>query len=71
MKFWKAALPNLSLAFNIALLIVLYLDRRNPMMGFLIGAPFAGLLICSCIASLATAVVLYASWRKAGKEKKD
>ena len=67
MIFWRAALPNLSIALNLALLIVIYLDRRNPMMGFLVGAPFV-VLVASCgICSIATAIVLYASWRKKGK----
>ncbi len=64
MKFWKAALPNLSIAANITLMIVVYLDMRNPMMGFLSGAPFVVLAAACCICSIATAVVLYGAWRK-------
>lgn len=75
MRFLKAFLPNLTISLNIALLIVIYLDRRNPMMGFLVGAPFTVLAACTCICSVATAIVLYAGWRKqfrkgAGKYQK-
>ena len=66
MKFWRAFLPNLTIALNIALMIVIYLDLRNPMMGFLVGAPFLVLIIASCVCSIATAVVLYAKWRSNG-----
>lgn len=67
MRFFRAALPNLSIALNIALLIVVYLDRRNPMMGFLVGAPFVVLAAACGICSVAAALVLYASWRKEGQ----
>ena len=69
MRFWKAALPNLSIALNIALLIVIYLDRRNPMMGFLAGAPFTVLAAGTCICSIASAAVLYGSWRSRGGKR--
>lgn len=63
MKFWRAAVPNLSVALNIALLVVIYLDRRNPMMGFLVGAPFLVLAVSACVCSVVTAVIVYADWR--------
>ena len=69
MKFLKAVLPNISMALTVALMIVVYLDRRNPMMGFLSGAPFFILALLAGIASIATAVVLYYSWRKPGKSQ--
>lgn len=68
MKFLRAALPNLTIALNLALAIVIYLDMRNPMMGFLIGPPFAVLAISCVVCSLASAIVLYCSWRKRVKE---
>jgi len=68
MKFWRAFLPNLTIALNIALMIVVYLDLRNPMMGFLVGAPFLTLVCACCICSIATAIVLYSSWRKMKKK---
>ena len=64
MRFLKAFLPNLTISLNVALLIVIYLDRRNPMMGFLVGAPFAVLAASACACAILTGIVLYASWRK-------
>lgn len=69
MKFLRTILPNLSIALNIALMIVIYLDMRNPMMGFLIGAPFIVLTASCCICSIATAVVLYTAHRKSLRKK--
>jgi hypothetical protein len=70
MRFLKGALPNISLTLTIALMVVIYLDRRNPMMGFLSGAPFFVLALLAGIASIATSVVLYSAWRKPKKRKK-
>ncbi len=64
MRFWRAALPNLTIALNLALMIVIYLDMRNPMMGFLIGTPFVVLVASCCVCSIASAIVLYSSWRR-------
>ena len=69
MRFLKGMLPNISIALNVALLIVVYLDRRNPMMGFLMGGPFLTLVILSAFAAIATAAVLYSEWRKKKKRK--
>lgn len=69
MRFWRGFLPNLTIALNVVLMIVVYLDMRNPMMGFLMGAPFVTLAACCCVCSIATAVVLYASWRKRKKKQ--
>ena len=63
MRFLNGVLPNLTIALNLVLLIVMYLNSRNPMMGFLAGAPFLVLIIASCVCSIATAVMLYAKWR--------
>lgn len=63
MKFLRAVLPNVTIALNVAILIVIYLDMRNPMMGFLMGAPFLTLAGLCAVSSIATAVVLYADWR--------
>ena len=70
MRFLKGALPNISLALTIALMVVIYLDRRNPMMGFLSGARLFVLALLAGIASIATSVVLYSAWRKPKKRKK-
>lgn len=63
MIFLRAILPHLTIALNISMMVVIYLDKRNPMMGFLVGWPFLTLAILSMAASIATAVVLYADWR--------
>lgn len=70
MRFLKGALPNISLALTICLMVVVYLDRRNPMMGFLSGAPFFILALLTCVASIATSVVLYCEWRKPKKRRR-
>lgn len=69
MRFLRGFLPNLTISLNLVLLIVIYLDLRNPLMGFLVGAPFL-VLACACVVcSLVTAVVLYADWRKRDRRK--
>ena len=70
MRFLRGILPNISLALSICLVVVVYLDRRNPMMGFLIGAPFFTLVIATAAASVATAIVCYCHWRKPKKRKR-
>ena len=64
MKLFHAVLPNLAISLNISLMIVIYLDMRNPMMGFLVGAPFVTLAASACICSIVSAIVLYGSYRK-------
>ena len=59
------------MALNVALTIVIYLDRRNPMMGFLVGAPFTVLIGAACLCSLITAMILYGDWRRRGHNKKN
>lgn len=71
MKFMRAALPNLTISLNIALMVILYLDRRNPMMGFMLGMPFIVLAVTCCICSIATAVMLYTDWRNHAQKKCD
>ena len=70
MRFLRGILPNISLALSVCLVVVVYLDRRNPMMGFLIGAPFFTLVVVTAAASIATAIVLYCQWRKPKKRKR-
>lgn len=69
MRFWRSFLPNLSIALNVVLMIVIYLDMRNPKMGFLVGAPFVTLVFLCCGCSIACAVVLFAAWRKRKPKK--
>ena len=53
MRFFRSFLPNLTISLNLVLMIVIYLDMRNPMMGFLIGTPFVVLVASCCICSIA------------------
>lgn len=69
MKFLLRTAPNLAISFNIALLIVIYLDMRNPMMGFLVGAPFLTLVACCFATSVASAATLYWVYRKNMRKK--
>ena len=69
MRFLRGILPNISIALSICLVVVVYLDRRNPMMGFLMGTPFFVLVCAVAAASIATAVTAYAQWRKPKKRK--
>lgn len=69
MKFLNAMLPNLTISLNLVIMIVLYVNSRNPMMGFLTGAPFLVLSISTCICSIATAVILYAKWRNGNSRR--
>ena len=69
MKFLLRTAPNLAISFNIALLIVIYLDMRNPMMGFLVGAPFLALVVCCFATSVASAATLYWVYRKNMRKK--
>lgn len=69
MKLFRALIPNLAICLNLVLLIVIYLDMRNPMMGFMEDTPFYTLAISAAIASLISAVTLYASYRKNQKKQ--
>jgi len=61
MNFLKIILPNITIVMNVALLVLIYLDMRNPMMGFLMGGAF-WVFACICaVCSIASAVVLFAS----------
>lgn len=68
MKLFHAVFPNLAISLNLVLLIVIYLDMRNPKMGFLADTPFYVLAIATAITSLISAVTLYAAYRKNRKQ---
>ena len=61
----KAFLPHLSVALNLALLVVVILNIYNPMLGLLRGAAFLVLLGACLASSLATAILLIACQRRA------
>lgn len=69
MKLFHAVIPNLTISMNIVLLIVIYLDMRNPKMGFLMDTPFYVLAIATAIVSLISAVTLYGAYRRKQKEQ--
>lgn len=69
MRFLRGFLPNLTIALNISLLVIIYLDLRNPMMGFLAGTPFLVLAALCVLCSIASAVQLYGDWRRIGGQK--
>ena len=71
MKLFHAVIPNLTISLNLVLLIVIYLDMRNPKMGFMADTPFYVLAISTAIVSLISAVTLYGSYRRKQKELED
>ncbi len=64
MKFFRAILPNLAIALQLALLVLVILDIFNPRVGLLSGLPFVLLFAAAFIAAVITAAILYADWRK-------
>lgn len=64
MKLLRSILPNLAIVLNVCLVIIVYLDMRNPMMGFLMDTPFHVLVVACFLTSVATAVLFYADQRK-------
>ncbi len=67
MRFLKGFLPNLTIVLSIALAVLVYLDGRNPMMGFLYGIPFQVLVGVQILCAIASGVMLYIAWRKEEK----
>ena len=65
MKFLKAVLPNISIALSLSLLVIV--DNRNPMMGFLRSVQAQILIAVAAVIAIATAAVLYAEWRRDGR----
>ena len=68
MKFFHSVIPNLAISLNIAMLIVIYLDMRNPMMGFLRGIPYVVLVSVTAICSVISAIMMIAEYRSRSKE---
>ena len=65
MKFRCAFLPNLCIALNLALLVVVILDVFNPFLGLLKGSAFLVLAGLCALSSIAAALQLYVLWRRA------
>ena len=70
MKFWKATVPNLSIALGLALLTLVILDQFNPMLGFLKGKAFLTLVLCCAFFSLSSAILLYRDFRRAAERRR-
>ncbi len=70
MKFWRATVPNLCISLWLALLTLVILDSFNPMLGFLKGRAFLVLVILCAFCSLASAITLYADWRRAQRRRR-
>ena len=70
MKFWRAFLPNLCISLWLALLTLVILDSFNPMLGFLKGRAFLVLVILCALCSFASAITLYADWRRAQRRRR-
>ena len=68
MRFFHSVIPNLAISLNIAMLIVIYLDMRNPMMGFLRGTPYVVLVAVTAICSVISAIMTIAEYRNRSKE---
>ena len=66
-KFLKAVLPNISIALSLSLLVLVIVDNRNPMMGFLRSVQAQILIAVAAVIAIATAAVLYAVWRRDGR----
>lgn len=71
MKLFHAVIPNLTISLNLVMLIIVYLDMRNPKMGFMGDTPYYVLAVCTAIASLISAVTLYGAYRKKQKEQEN
>lgn len=69
-QFIKKSLPHLSVALGIAIMFILYLDARNPMMGFLEGNYFTVLCAVNLAVSILLSISLTAS-RFSQKQKQD
>lgn len=58
MKILRNFIPHFSIALNVSLLVVIYCDLRNPMMGFLVGTPFLVLVGACVVCSIISALIL-------------
>ena len=63
MRFFRAILPNLSIALQLALAVLVILDVFNPRIGLLSGLPFVVLFAAAAVCAVTSAVVLYHDWR--------
>ena len=66
MRFLKEFIPHLLISMLLGLILLVYLDGRNPLMEFLTSDASKAYLLILCAAGLTTAV-LYISDRRRGK----
>ena len=66
MKTIKAFLPHLLISLLLGLILLVYLDGRNPMMEFLTSRASKIYLISTCAVGL-TVAMLYVSGQRRGK----
>ena len=64
MKLFSSVIPNLAISLNVSLMVIIYLDMRNPMMGFMVGKPFLVLAISCCLTSVTSCITLYMLHKK-------
>ena len=64
MRFFKAILPNFTIALAISVVVIVIVHSHNPLMEFVTGTPFKLLCYLFCLSATATSIVLYSSWRR-------
>ena len=64
MKFIKAAIPHLTIALALALLVLEICNEYNPFMGFLQGRPAMVLIAATSVCAVCCGALLYAKQRK-------
>ena len=64
MKKLCELISSLSLAMGLGLILITYLDGRNPLMKFLTSGTSKVYILIFCIASILTSVFYYAETRK-------
>lgn len=67
MRSFKGFFPNFTLSLAAALLVVVILDRFNPRLGLLQGAPGLVLIVLTCVCSMVSGAALYIAWRREKK----
>ncbi len=58
MRFLRKILPHLGIALGLAMLVVLYVNDRNPMMGFLSAPVSTVYLIALCLMCIVLGIVM-------------
>ena len=64
MNFLKDFLPHFSISMLLGLVVLIYVDMRNPLMNFLTSTPSKIYLLILCAAGLATAILYITDRRR-------